>query len=98
MSIIALYGLDSKEYEWLYEHFEAQQEFENRFKHSHKSWNKLKFFTSKAPQNIESSGFVEPTMYLTNTKTLILSRRTKNIMTLSFRLDGEGRPMRWTTA
>ena len=48
-------------YQWLYEHFEALSlEFERRFKHNHKSWNKLKFFTSKAPQNIESSGFIEP--------------------------------------
>ena len=86
-------------YEWLYEHFEALSlEFEKRFKHSHKSWNKLKFFTSKAPKNISISGFVDPPQCMPDEcKDADTVKAYRKYYDFKFHdwMD-KGRPMRWT--
>ena len=97
-----VWARQSKEhYEWLYEHFEAlSREFENRFKHSHKSWNKLKFFTSKAPKNISIFGFVEPPQCMPDEyKDPDTIKAYKKYYDFKFHDWMEkGRPMRWTEA
>jgi hypothetical protein len=73
-------------------------EFQSRFKHSHKSWNKLKFFTSKAPQNIEVSGFVEPPQCMPDEyKDTDTIKAYKKYYDFKFHdWIEKGRPMRWT--
>jgi hypothetical protein len=95
-----VWARQSKEhYEWLYEHFKALSlEFERRFKHNHKSWNKLKFFTSKAPQNIESSGFIDPPQCMPDEfkDPDTVTAYNKYYEFKFFDWLQKGRPMRWT--
>ena len=89
----------SQHYTWLYEHFKALcSEFYTRYHHHHTSWNKLKFFLAKLPQNIEDNGFVDPPQCMPDEYKDNDTIAAYNAYYFSKFVDwsSKGRPMRWT--